>query len=611
MTSKTILVLVVTTILIIGTLYVDQFAFAQNEKESSEGTKIVKTLQIQTINTDNEPVQATCEIKRNGRTINVIETDTNGIAQTNLDPRTLSAVITCDDGFSSIITKTKTSPGTTSVIMEFLTPIQKLFADIQELFALVLGLQLKDEEIIATHDADVLDLQNQIDTIRSETTEHIMRFDSGSDPIVVSEGQYINNGRIFTTAGGERDFQQGASLVGTDGTITHFRYHIGQGGSDGTIVNAKVFLNGDAVTECTVTSSVGSSQSCTTDVSIPVNEGDLIAVGDVNTFRPEGASNNVQSRHASLTITTPGALTLDLTELQNQINTLESEITALQIDCTRRDPYVNLSNCDLSGRDFINTDFRFADFSNANLQNTYLREVNFSGADLSGANLIGADLGAANLTDTTLTDVIIDCTDLRPGSALMGCNYEGQNLTNLDLTLVKLMNSNLILTNLSGSDIVAADLSNADLSKATLTGADLTNINLTDANFGCPENCANLSFTNLLGANLSGANLSSADLIDARLLHANLSGANLSGANLSGADLREANLSNANLSSANLTNADFNGARAQPTGEIDCIGTPIGATFTCTGSALNIITSSATSTDSSFTVIPSSSTLVE
>ena len=82
--------------------------FRKKEKESSEGTKIVKTLQIQTINTDNEPVQATCEIKWNGRTVNVIETDTNGIAQTNLDPRISKAVITYDDGFSSIITKTTT-----------------------------------------------------------------------------------------------------------------------------------------------------------------------------------------------------------------------------------------------------------------------------------------------------------------------------------------------------------------------------------------------------------------------------------------------------------------------------------------------------------------------
>jgi len=44
-----------------------------------------------------------------------------------------------------------------------------------------------------------------------------------------------------------------------------------------------------------------------------------------------------------------------------------------------------------------------------------------------------------------------------------------------------------------------------------------------------------------------------------------------------------ANISRVNLGNANLTNAGLTGAISQPTGEIDCIGTPIGATFTCRG----------------------------
>ena len=82
------------------------------------------------------------------------------------------------------------------------------------------------------------------------------------------------------------------------------------------------------------------------------------------------------------------------------------------------------------------------------------------------------------------------------------------------------------------------------------------------------------------------------DLRDADLRNAILSGADLSnltlntafiGANLSGANLTGASLSSANLNNAILDDADFTGAINQHTGSVDCFGTPIGATFTCTG----------------------------
>lgn len=74
-----------------------------------------------------------------------------------------------------------------------------------------------------------------------------------------------------------------------------------------------------------------------------------------------------------------------------------------------------------------------------------------------------------------------------------------------------------------------------------------------------------------------------ADLHGCDLSGANLSGANLNGANLANADLNGANIFAANLSGANLNGADLSGANGQPSGPVNCIGTPIGATFTCTG----------------------------
>jgi len=72
---------------------------------------------------------------------------------------------------------------------------------------------------------------------------------------------------------------------------------------------------------------------------------------------------------------------------------------------------------------------------------------------------------------------------------------------------------------------------------------------------------------------LSGVDFSGARLIDTYFF----------GTDLTNADFTDANISQAEFPDADLTGADFTGAINQPIGNIDCIGTPIGATFTCTG----------------------------
>jgi len=105
------------------------------------------------------------------------------------------------------------------------------------------------------------------------------------------------------------------------------------------------------------------------------------------------------------------------------------------------------------------------------------------------------------------------------------------------------------------------------------------------------ENGCDLTNTFFDGLDISGTNLSGADFTGSSIDEVNLSGADLSDANLSGVDFFRVDLSGTNFSGANisgatfdnsdLNGADFTGATNQPIGEIECIGTPIGATFTC------------------------------
>jgi len=105
------------------------------------------------------------------------------------------------------------------------------------------------------------------------------------------------------------------------------------------------------------------------------------------------------------------------------------------------------------------------------------------------------------------------------------------------------------------------------------------------------ENGCDLTNTGFDTLDISGTNLSGADLTDSFFDEVNLSDADLSGANLSNVefflvDLSGTNFSGANIIGAEFDNSDLNGAdftdaTNQPIGEIQCIGTPIGATFTC------------------------------
>ena len=148
---------------------------------------------------------------------------------------------------------------------------------------------------------------------------------------------------------------------------------------------------------------------------------------------------------------------------------------------------------------------------------------------------------------------IIDTCPLPPNKRLTDCN-------DIRAALDKTAQSNVANgCNLSDADLSDADLSGADLSDAYLYGTDLSD------------------------AYLYGTDLSGADLSDANLTFAILSGADLSDANLTFADLSDADLSGAILSGAILSDADLSNAFFQPSGDVNCVGTPINAEFTCTG----------------------------
>ena len=94
--------------------------------------------------------------------------------------------------------------------------------------------------------------------------------------------------------------------------------------------------------------------------------------------------------------------------------------------------------------------------------------------------------------------------------------------------------------------------------------------------------CNNIGHSaDLNNCDLSGDNLTNAYLFQGNFSSAILDGVSFFGADLVAADFRGADISGANFDSANLGDADFTGAINQPTGDIDCIGTPIGAEFTC------------------------------
>ncbi len=93
---------------------------------------------------------------------------------------------------------------------------------------------------------------------------------------------YINNGDAFSYNEGQvTNFRMASSMAVADGTITHFRYDIRQLQLDQVSISAKVYLNNGFIFEYTILMDYNAlSQSCTTDVSIPVTEVEEIAVAD-------------------------------------------------------------------------------------------------------------------------------------------------------------------------------------------------------------------------------------------------------------------------------------------------------------------------------------------
>ena len=103
-----------------------------------------------------------------------------------------------------------------------------------------------------------------------------------------------------------------------------------------------------------------------------------------------------------------------------------------------------------------------------------------------------------------------------------------------------------------------------------------------------PEFTPDLGECDLSGVNLSSEVWNNVDFAGAILTNADMSGSDFINADFTNADLTGANLQNSSVEEAIFTqaileSADFDGAIDQPTGSIDCIGTPLNAEFTCTG----------------------------
>jgi len=142
--------------------------------------------------------------------------------------------------------------------------------------------------------------------------------------------------------------------------------------------------------------------------------------------------------------------------------------------CTKTEPPIDWSGCNLYGKVFTDVDFRFANLSNANL---------------FGASLGGTDLSGANLENTFLKLA----------------NLDGANLTNADLT-----RASLIDTKIRDAVLTNATLERATLWRADFTGSDLTNVNLS---------YSILSFAILASTNLENANLDNAGTWSTNLNH--------------------------------------------------------------------------------------------
>lgn len=100
----------------------------------------------------------------------------------------------------------------------------------------------------------------------------------------------------------------------------------------------------------------------------------------------------------------------------------------------------------------------------------------------------------------------VNCENLVPGAALIGCDYRERDLSGMNLEGANLDRTTLFRTNLAGANLAGARLRNADVQAANLVGASLARVRASRSYFNA--------------ANLSGAVLDFADLTDASLREA-------------------------------------------------------------------------------------------
>ncbi len=153
-----------------------------------------------------------------------------------------------------------------------------------------------------------------------------------------------------------------------------------------------------------------------------------------------------------------------------------------------------------------------------------------------------------------------NCSQIRAGSNLSGCDLQRKDLQYKNLSETVLEDALLIDTNLDNANLTRAILSNTNLSNTRLAGANLSGADLKNTSF---DGNLTLIRTNFSKANLKFADLSGTNLSNAILLGANLTDANLLNADLTGADVL--GVTWGNTICPNGTNSN-----AHPTG--DCIG---------------------------------------
>lgn len=108
-------------------------------------------------------------------------------------------------------------------------------------------------------------------------------------------------------------------------------------------------------------------------------------------------------------------------------------------------PYVNWSNCDLSGRSLINANLEGARIINARLVRADLRRANLRGASLAFSDLTGARLNYAEMQEANLRGVKFQ------GADLGGIDAQGADLSHANLLKANLKGANLKGTKLTGT----------------------------------------------------------------------------------------------------------------------------------------------------------------